>query len=62
VLDTSAAAALGYQPVGDYATTVAAEVDWLVELAGAGRADQLDPDYFDGYVDYAAEDAYLSRR
>ena len=50
VLDMSAAAALGYEPVGDYATTVAEEIDWLVRerpaLAG-----------FDGAFDYASEDA-----
>ena len=30
ILDTSAAAVFGYRPVGDYATTVAEEIDWLV--------------------------------
>jgi nucleoside-diphosphate-sugar epimerase len=35
VLDTSAAAALGYVPAGDYAATVTAEVDWLVRAASA---------------------------
>lgn len=30
VLDTSAALALGYRPVGDYATTVREEIDWLI--------------------------------
>lgn len=30
VLDTRAAVALGYRPAGDYAGTVAYEVDWLV--------------------------------
>jgi hypothetical protein len=30
VLDISVATELGYRPVGDYATTVAAETDWLV--------------------------------
>jgi hypothetical protein len=30
VLDTSAAQALGYQPVGDCATTVTDEIDWMV--------------------------------
>jgi nucleoside-diphosphate-sugar epimerase len=51
VLDTTAATRLGYRPAGDYASTVAAAVDWLVATA-AGR---------DGF-DYAAEDAYLSGR
>ena len=30
VLDTSAAHALGYTPVGNYAATVGEEIDWLV--------------------------------
>ncbi|MHB1940767.1 MAG: NAD-dependent epimerase/dehydratase family protein, partial [Candidatus Dormibacteria bacterium] len=33
VLDTSAAERLGYRPVGDYAATVAEELDWLTDLA-----------------------------
>ena len=37
VLDTSAALELGYEPVGDYAATVADEVDWLVAAARGGR-------------------------
>ena len=36
VLDTSAALALGYRPVGDYAATIADTVDWLVESARGG--------------------------
>ncbi len=55
VLDLTAAIELGYRPVGDYATTVAAEVDWL---AGAGAAP--DPEYFGRLFDYPAEDAYLA--
>jgi nucleoside-diphosphate-sugar epimerase len=51
VLDTSAATQLGYVPAGDYASTVAGAVDWLVATA-AGRP----------RFDYAAEDAYLSER
>ena len=41
VLDMTAAAELGYMPVGDYATTVADEVAWLVSAArrrGGGEA------------------------
>jgi nucleoside-diphosphate-sugar epimerase len=61
VLDMSAAAELGYAPVGDYAATVADEVDWLVTAA---RADEnlpgLDDDYFGPLLDYAAEDRYLA--
>ena len=37
VLDMTAAARLGYVPAGDYATTVAAEVDWLTAAAQGGR-------------------------
>jgi nucleoside-diphosphate-sugar epimerase len=48
VLDLSAAAELGYVPAGDYAATVAEEIDWLVGSPPAGS------------FDYAAEDAYLS--
>ena len=33
VLDMAAAAELGYVPAGDYAATVAEEIDWLVESA-----------------------------
>jgi hypothetical protein len=38
ILDTSAAAALGYVPAGDYAATVTAEVDWLVRAASAAAS------------------------
>lgn len=60
-LDMTAAADLEYEPVGDYATTVAAELDWLV---AAARSDALpagfDHAYFDRMLDYAAEDEYLA--
>lgn len=56
VLDTSAALALGYVPAGDYASTVAAEVDWLVEEAAAGRP-PADP-FFAQFLDYAREDPF----
>lgn len=46
VLDMTAADELGYVPAGDYETTVADEVDWLVATGGPS-------------FDYAAEDAYL---
>jgi len=49
VLDMTAAAELGYVPVGDYATTVVDEIGWLVENP---------PPH--GSFDYAAEDAYLA--
>ena len=54
VLDMSAAAELGYVPVGTYAETVPRELDWLVSHAPSD-------DYFDSSTfDYAAEDRYLA--
>ncbi len=66
VLDMTAAEKLGYVPAGNYAQTVAAEVDWLVAMATAA-ADMtvlpwLQDDYFDAMFDYAAEDRYLVGR
>jgi nucleoside-diphosphate-sugar epimerase len=57
VLDLTAATELGYRPVGDYAATVPAEIDWLV-------AAPPDPGetFFAGLFDYAAEDRYLADR
>jgi len=55
VLDMAAAAELGYVPAGDYASTVAAEIDWLVE-SGAPP----DAEFFASSFDYAIEDRYLS--
>ena len=61
VLDMTAANVLGYEPVGDYATTVADEVAWLVSAARSGEhLPQLDDDYFETLFDYAAEDRYLA--
>lgn len=63
VLDTTAATDLGYEPAGDYATTVVAEVDWLVGAARdgdpAGVLPAADDPSFARYFDYAAEDSYL---
>lgn len=64
VLDMSAALALGYKPVGDYAATVAASIEWLCDAYRSGDPDgQLpspqDP-YFESFFDYGAEDAYLA--
>lgn len=60
-LDLSAAGELGYRAAGDYATTVTAELDWLVSIA-----DQLPPgfdhEYFAPMLNYAAEDDYLAGR
>jgi nucleoside-diphosphate-sugar epimerase len=61
VLDTSASLALGYQPVGDYARTVTAELDWLVAEARAGRTPWNADPFFAPLLNYAAEDRYLSR-
>jgi nucleoside-diphosphate-sugar epimerase len=55
VLDMTAAEAVGYRPVGDYATMVAEEIDWLVE-----RGAVVDEEFFEGMFDYAAEDAHLT--
>jgi nucleoside-diphosphate-sugar epimerase len=63
VLDMTAAGQLGYTAVGDYATTVADEVDWLVSSARGGEVlPGLDDDYFGPLLDYAAEDRYLAAR
>lgn len=56
VLDMTAAQELGYTPVGDYAGTIADEVDWLVSAGDAG----LDTEFFAELFDYAAEDRYLA--
>jgi nucleoside-diphosphate-sugar epimerase len=57
VLDTTAALELGYVPDGDYAATVAAELDWL-----AGGGYEPDAEFFGRFFDYAAEDRFLARR
>jgi nucleoside-diphosphate-sugar epimerase len=66
VLETTAALELGYRPIGDYATTVAEEVEWLVTAANAGEdADLLpapDDEFFGPLLDYATEDRYLAAR
>ena len=66
VLDMTAAAALGYCPAGDYATTVAAEVDWLTAAARGGDDADLVPaagdSYFAPLLDYPAEDRWLAAR
>jgi nucleoside-diphosphate-sugar epimerase len=66
VLDMNAAAELGYTPAGDYATTVAEEVEWLVSAAGGGEGSERlpgpDDPFFGPMLDYAAEDLYLAAR
>jgi nucleoside-diphosphate-sugar epimerase len=63
VLDTSAALALGYSPVGSYAETVGDEVDWLITAASGGvdaaHLPDDDDEFFSGLFDYEAEDRYL---
>lgn len=64
VLDLTAAAELGYTPIGDYATTVTDEIAWLVAAArgaaGAATLPGLDDSFFGPLFDYAAEDRYLA--
>ena len=66
VLDMTAAAGLGYSPAGDYAATVAAEVDWLVAAAQGGEDAGLIPgpgdEYFAPLLDYRSEDRWLAAR
>ena len=66
VLDMTAAAGLGYTPAGDYAATVASEVDWLVTAAGGGEDADLIPgpgdSYFAPLLDYPAEERWLAAR
>jgi nucleoside-diphosphate-sugar epimerase len=62
VLDTAAAEALGYRAVGDYATTVASELDWLAATARAESDDQAsNGDALSRrLLDYQAEDRILT--
>ena len=68
VLDMSAASALGYVPAGDYAATVTHELDWLVAAARGEKdaepwAVPADGDpFFAPFLDYAAEDRFLTAR
>ncbi len=66
ILDMTAAAELGYTPAGDYAATVAAEVDWLAAAARGGEDAGLIPrdgdEYFAPLLDYQAEDRWLADR
>ncbi len=62
VLDTSAAEALGYRPVGDYATTVTEEIGWMVDQAvrdPTWMPPGIDPEMTTTWFDYAAEDSWL---
>jgi nucleoside-diphosphate-sugar epimerase len=62
LLDTTASLDLGYVPVGGYAQTVPAELDWLLESARAGHTPWHDDPFFASLLDYAAEDRYLAGR
>jgi nucleoside-diphosphate-sugar epimerase len=66
VLDMTAAESLGYTPAGDYATTVAEQVRWLVTAARGGPdAGCIPPPgdpFFGPLLDYPAEDSYLAAR
>ena len=63
VLDTTAALALGYRPVGDYRATVPAVIDWLTSTAQLTGGAQLPAGYADDYFvsrfDYELEDVFL---
>jgi nucleoside-diphosphate-sugar epimerase len=62
VLDTSAATALGYRPVGDYATTVTEEIGWMVDQVAqhpTWTPPGIAPETAARWFDYAAEDAWL---
>ncbi len=65
-LDTSAAQRLGFVPVGSYAETVRAELDWLLRAARtgdpAGALPSADDPYFRPFFHYAREDAWLAGR
>lgn len=58
----TAARELGYVPAGDYATTVAEAVEWLVAAARGGEDTALLPAADDGFfgplLDYALEDRH----
>lgn len=62
VLDMTAATDLGYVPVGDFAATVADEIDWLVAAFRGGDKENVLPvpgdEFFAQYFDYAAEDRH----
>ena len=62
VLDTSAAEALGYQPVGDYATTVTDQIRWMIDEVArqpTWTPPGIGTETTTTWFDYAAEDAWL---
>ncbi len=58
-LDTTAAARLGYTPVGDYAATVRDEIQWLVEVAAAVHPSSVIDQSSHDPLDYDLEDDYV---
>ena len=58
ILDTGAALAIGYEPVGAYRDTVTAEIDWLVNEPS--RRPAVDDPFFASFLDYQAEDRHLA--
>lgn len=57
VLDTSAAKALGYRPVGDYATTITDEIGWMVDQVAqhpTWTPPGIEPETTTRWFDYAA--------
>jgi nucleoside-diphosphate-sugar epimerase len=62
VLDMTAAAELGYRPAGNFASTVAPAIDWLVTSSAGGTVSppDLDHEFFDSLLDYTEEDRYLA--
>ncbi len=64
VLDTGAATALGYKPVGDYTETVAEAVEWLVEQAvrspGGASLPVIDDEWYADMFDYDREDRHIA--
>ena len=62
ILDTRAGLDLGYVPAGDYAATVRSQLDWLAQSAGDPVLASRRTEFFQRYVDYAAEDRFLRRR
>ena len=57
VLDTTASLALGYQPVGTYAQTIGAQIDWL--LQSPAHQPPADHPYYEYFTNYTREDSYL---
>lgn len=59
ILDMSAASALGYRPVGSYAETAGAEIDWLLDQVTQCSPGSRNPEWMTSF-DYTAEDEFLS--